>query len=52
MLKKLFGNDETEKELVKAKESIEVLEERLRVKKNMLERLLMKTMNSEIPFRY
>lgn len=32
MLKKLFGNDETEKELGKAKKAIEVLEERLRVK--------------------
>lgn len=39
MLKKLFGNDETEKELVKAKESIEVLEERLRVKEKYVRKV-------------
>lgn len=32
MLKKIFGNDEMKKELIVAKETIEVLEERLRVK--------------------
>lgn len=32
MLKKFFGNDEIKKELIEAKETIEVLEERLRVK--------------------